>query len=196
MNRMFDFAQTEIQQLVEMSIGGEDDLSVQAFQPHAAKLARKILMNANDPALEPLRVTIQLSPQQYQEGIFCWKAFIYYKWRLQDVLPALGQVMGQIEAARPRGAVDNDTKAYLVSAKKNIRKAVTLSCRKVNETLAVYDDAYRGRMTGRGQSPPRFRLTSCCGRRTCSTNWASGWGPSITSSASGGSVSRKTAARS
>jgi hypothetical protein len=155
MTRMFDFAQTEIQQLVEMSIGGGDDLAVQAFQPHAAKLARKILMNANDPALEPLRLTIQLSPQQYQEGMFCWKAFLYYKWRLLDVLPAVGLVMGQIEASRPRGVMDNDAKAYLVSAKKNIRKAVTLSCRKVTETLAVYDDAYEA-MTRRGD-PLRFR---------------------------------------
>jgi hypothetical protein len=155
MTRMFDFAQTEIQQLVEMSIGGGDDLSVQAFQPHAAKLARKILMNANDPALEPLRLTMQLSAQQYQEGIFCWKAFLYYKWRLRDVLPALGQVMGQIEAARPKGVVDSETKVYLVSAKKNIRRAVTISCRKVTETLAVYDDAYEA-MTRRGD-PLRFR---------------------------------------
>jgi hypothetical protein len=155
MNRMFDFAQTEVQQLVEMSIGGGGDMSVQAFQPHAAKLARKILLNAKDPALEPLRLTMQLSPHQYQEGIFCWKAFLYYKWRLRDVLPALGQVMGQIEGARPRGLMDNDTKAYLGSAKKNIRKAVTTSCRKVNETLAVYDDAYEA-MTRRGD-PLRFR---------------------------------------
>ena len=155
MTRMFDFAQGEIQQLVEMSIGGGGDLAVQAFQPHAAKLARKILMNAKDPALEPLRLTIQLSPQQYQEGIFCWKAFLYYKWRLKTVLPALGKVMGQIDAARPKGLMDHDTKTYLISAKKNIRKAVTLSCRKVTETLAVYDDAYEA-MTGRGD-PLRFR---------------------------------------
>ncbi len=113
-------------------------------------------MNANDPAAEPLRVTMQLNPQQYQEGIFCWKAFLYYKWRLRDVLPASSaQVMGQIEAAKPKGTVDNDTKAYLVSAKKNIHKAVTLSCRKVTETLSVYDDAYEA-MTGRGD-PLRFR---------------------------------------
>jgi hypothetical protein len=155
MTRMFDFAQTEIQQLVEMSFGGGDDLSVQAFQPHAAKLARKILMNAKDPALEPLRLTMQLSAQQYQEGIFCWKAFLYYKWRLKDVLPSLAKVMGQIETAKPKGLMDNDTKAYLISAKKNIRKAVTVSCRKVTETLAVYDDAYEA-MTRRGD-PLRFR---------------------------------------
>jgi hypothetical protein len=110
MSRMFDFAQSEVQQLVEMSIGGGGDLDIQAFQPHAARLARKILLNANDPALEPLRLTMQLSPQKYREGIFCWKAFLYYKWRLRDVMPKLAVVMGQIENAKPKGPADSDTR--------------------------------------------------------------------------------------
>lgn len=155
LNRMFDFAQSEVQQLVEMSFGGGDVTAGAGIESHAGRLARKILLNANDPALEPLRVTMQLSPQQYQEGIFCWKAFLYYKWRLRDVLPQLGKVMGQIESAKPKGVMDIDTKAYLISAKQNIRRAVNLSCRKVTETLSVYDDAYDA-MTRRGD-PLRFR---------------------------------------
>ena len=155
MNRMFDFAQSEVQQLVEMSISGGGDLDVRAFQPHAARLARKILLNANDPALEPLRLTMQLSPQKYREGIFCWKAFLYYKWRLRDVMPKLAVVIGQIESAKPKGPMDGDTRAYLASAKRNIRKAVTTSCRKVTETLSVYDDAYEG--LTQHNDPLRFR---------------------------------------
>ena len=150
MTRMFDFAQGEIQQLVEMSVGGDP-----AFKSHAAKLARKILMNANDAELEPLRQVMQLSPEQYQEGIFCWKAFLYYKWRLSHVLPQLNGVVAEIGAIKPRGPVNAEMKAFLGATKETIRKAVVSSCRKVRDTLGVYDEAYTA-MTKRGD-PLRFR---------------------------------------
>lgn len=157
MNRMFDFAQTEIQQLVEMSVGSamKDAETAKAFAPQAAKLARKILLNANDQDLEPLRKTMQLEPQQYQEGMFCWKAFLYYKWRLQNVLPDLATVMVEIENMKTKGSMSSDIKAYLHSARNTIRKAVQNSSDKVSQTLGVYDDAYES-MTQRGD-PLRFR---------------------------------------
>lgn len=150
MNRMFDFAQREIQQLVEMSFGGEGK-----FKDHAAKLARKILNDANDAALEPLRQTMQLSPEQYQEGIFCWKAFLYYKWRLSTVVQQLNGVVAQIAQVAPKGSIDNEMRAALTASREQIRKAIILSYRKVSETLRVYDDAYDA-MTKRGD-PLRFR---------------------------------------
>jgi hypothetical protein len=150
MNRMSTFAQGEIQKLVEMSFG-KDPLVL----AHAGKLARKILTNANDAQLEPLRLTMQLSPSQYQEGIFCWKAFLYYKWRLTTVLPAISKVIGSIGAIKPKGAMNNEDTAYVTGAKENIRKAVIAACRSVKETLGVYDTAYEG-LTQRGD-PVGFR---------------------------------------
>ena len=150
MHRMFDYAESEIQQLVEMSVGGDP-----AFKNHAAKLARKILLNANDAMLEPLRQVMQLSPEQYQEGIFGWKAFLYYKWRLTNVLPQLNAVVDEIGAITPPGAMTSEMKAFLASTKETIRKTMISSCRKVRDTLGVYDEAYAG-MTKRGD-PLQFR---------------------------------------
>lgn len=154
MNRMFDFAQHEIQQLVEMSFGGAGELG-EKFRGHAAKLARKILQNANDAELEPLRQTMQLSPEQYQEGIFCWKAFLYYKWRLSTVVKQLNGVVAQIAEVSPRGSITTEMRASLTSSKESIRKAIVASYRKVSETLRVYDDSYDA-MTKRGD-PLKFR---------------------------------------
>lgn len=150
LHRMFSFAQGEMQQLVEMSVGSNP-----AFSSKAAKLARKLLMNAADAELEPLRLTMQLSSQQYQEGIFCWKAFLYYKWRLTSVLPQINSVVAQIAKLSPRGPMDLDLKTYLTAARENIRKEVVTSCRKVRDTIGVYDEAYEA-MTKRGD-PLRFR---------------------------------------
>jgi len=147
--RMFRFAEREIEPLVRMSVGAanSDGLS--------AKLTAKILANTADEALEPLRATLQLEQQQYQEGIFCWKAFLYYKWQLGDLLPLAGSVLQQIAAVRARGPMDDETKAYLSGARETIRQRLIVACRQVKDTLAVYDSAYES-LTVNGQ-PLEFR---------------------------------------
>jgi hypothetical protein len=147
--RMFRFAEREIEPLVRMSVGAasSDGLS--------AKLTAKILANSADEALEPLRATMQLDQQQYQEGIFCWKAFLYYKWQLGDLLPLAAKVLQQIVVVRPRGPMDDETKSYLAGARENIRRALIIACREVKDTLAVYDGAYLS-LTSKGE-PLEFR---------------------------------------
>ncbi len=148
--RMLAFAQREIEPLVHMSMGRDP-----TYTAHARKLAHKILANAADADLDPLRRTMQLDHNQYLEGIFCWKAFLYYKWRLTDLLPQVSEISKQIETVRPRGMVDTDTRALLVASREAIRSAFMTSLRKVRDTLAVYDQAYQG-LTHRSD-PMAFR---------------------------------------
>ena len=135
--RMFDFAQSEIEPLVRMSVGN----SATAI-PYAVKLTRKILANSADADLEPLRRTMQLETQQFQEGVFCWKAFLYYKWQLADLLPKVSPVLQEIETIRPRGPQGGETKQYLKTARETLRKALIGACRSVKTTLEIYDVAY------------------------------------------------------
>ncbi len=150
MRRMLAFAQREIEPLVSVSMG--DDPSCAA---RARKLAHKILANASDAELDPLRRTMQLDHNQYLEGIFCWKAFLYYKWRLMDLLPQVAEVSKHIEKIRPRGVIDPDTRALLVSSRETIRNAFVTALRRVRDTLAVYDRAYQG--LTQHQDPMGFR---------------------------------------
>jgi hypothetical protein len=150
--RMFKFAQHEIEPLVRMSLGaGRTDPG----GAHAEKLTQKILANSTDADLEPLRLTLQLDPQQYQEGVFCWKAFLYYKWQLADLLPRVSSVLAEVEAKRPHGQVTDETKTYLTSARENISRELKRSCQKVKATLAIYDAAYHG--LTEGGEPRKFR---------------------------------------
>jgi hypothetical protein len=135
--RMFDFAQREIEPLVQMSVG-----SGATAITYAVKLTRKILANSADAELDPLRRTMQLDVQQFQEGVFCWKAFLYYKWQLADLLPRVAPVLKQIETIRPRGPQSDDIKVYLSVARETLRKALISCCRSVKTTLEVYDHAY------------------------------------------------------
>ena len=136
--RIFTFAQAEIEPLVRMSGGNARDSSARAM-----KLTRKILANSADAELDPLRKTMQMEPHAFQEGVFCWKAFLYYKWQLSDLLPKVGPVLKEIETVRPRGPQSDEVKQYLTSAREVLRKALLNACRRVKETLAVYDEAYR-----------------------------------------------------
>ena len=148
--RMFDFAQREIEPLVRMSVGAGDASFVKA-----SRLTRVILANSSDAALEPLRRTMQLDPQQFQEGVFCWKAFLYYKWQLADLLPRVGPVLKQIETIRPRGPQDDETKIYLSGARLGLRRSLLDACRQVKGTLEIYDRAY-ARLT-QNSDPGEFR---------------------------------------
>jgi hypothetical protein len=134
--RMFKFAQSEIEPLVRMSVGADGNV---AF---AATLARKLLADSADSSLEPLRLTMQMDRAQYQEGIFCWKAFLYYKWQLTDLLPKVSGVMVQIEKVSPRGQMNDDTRIYLAQTRTTLRRMIIAACQSVKETISFYDDAY------------------------------------------------------
>jgi len=136
---MVTFAQSEIEPLVMMSLN-----TTAGASGHARRLAHKILVNAADADLDPLRRTMMLDHNQYQEGLFCWKAFLYYKWRMAEILPNVASIAKQIETIRPRGVVDNDTRALLMTSRDNIRAAFMSSLRRVRDTLAIYDHAYHG----------------------------------------------------
>ncbi len=147
---MLGFAQSEIEPLVLVSLGSSDSAAI-----HARRLAQKILVNAADRELDPLRRTMMLDQSQYQEGIFCWKAFLYYKWRMTEILPSVADIGQQIETVRPRGVLDADTRTQLLASREAIRTALMTSLRRVRDTLGIYDQAYRG-LTHRSD-PVAFR---------------------------------------
>ena len=135
--RMFEFVRQEIEALVQMSIIGSG-----AAIDQAARLTHKILSSSADAGLEPLRLTMRLDRAQFQEGMFCWKAFLYYKWQIADLLPCIGPVLDQIATVRTVGPTTGDDAANLAEARGSVRKAVLSACRSVKSTLDVYDEAY------------------------------------------------------
>ena len=80
MKRMFGFVESQIAPLVAMS------MKASPGQARAtANLVSKILSNNDGAAMQPLGDTLQLAPEQYAEGVFCWKGFLYYKWSAATV---------------------------------------------------------------------------------------------------------------
>ena len=152
LQRMLSFLESELRPLVQMSLTAKDE----RLTASTAKMIEKILSNTAGAELEPLGQTLRLTPSQYAEGVFCWKGFLYYKWRLGQLSADAPVLIDSIRAARPLGArSDPETRAYIAGAKDRIADAVMINCRAVSELLKVYDGAY-AKLTGSGD-PTAFR---------------------------------------
>lgn len=149
--RMFDFVRKEVAPLIGLTF---DDVRVES-NAKTAKLAAKILANSSDVELEPLRQGMGIDQASFDEGMFCWKGFIYYKWVLSALSPEVRPISNEIASIRANGPANDDEKAYILAARARLSRAVALACDTVLKTLKIYDDAYAD-LTRNGQ-PTAFR---------------------------------------
>ena len=103
LQRMLAFVRSEIEPLVTLSLGS-DTVAISADS--AGRMAAKILSNTPGDQLDALRLTLRLAPEQYQEGVFCWKGFLYYKWTLAALLGDVANVAEAVRTIRPVGKID------------------------------------------------------------------------------------------
>ena len=152
LQRMSAFVQREIQPLVALSAQTFGDV---AIEQSVRRMASKILSNAPGDRMEALGVTLRLEPDEYQEGVFCWKGFLYYKWLLTTLLFEAAVVADAVWNVRPSGPVDKAAREYLDRGRNVLRHRIGRACDAVGETLRIYDDAYAA-LTINGQ-PMLFR---------------------------------------
>ena len=152
MSRMYAFVAREIGPLARQS---ETEAAIPI--EGATRLSRKLLSNQADVETEPLRQTLKLDPAEYREGVFCWKAFLYYKWRLEDSREPLRQTMREIAAAQPAFAV---IQKELLGLQARLRSLVDAALKSIAADVAVYDMAYANLVRAGDPAPFRqFLLT-------------------------------------
>lgn len=149
---MIAFVAEEISPLVDLSLGPDWDLT--ADNP-VARLTDKILSNSAGEDLSALGLTLRLAPEEYEEGIFCWKGFLYYKWVLRSVIGDVGSVIEAVRSVKPHGRPTNQQYAALDRSREIVRRRILTTCDTTAEMLRVYDDAFRG-LTQEGR-PTAFR---------------------------------------
>ena len=135
--RMRSFVEKEIGELVKMSFGDTGDIE------KAKILTTKLLSNSGAQQTESLRMTLQMDIQQYGEGFFCWKAFLYYKWQLDDIITKTGEVIQEIKTVVPRGNASKGEKEEIIKMRQNIVSGINKAIMDVDAILATYDYAYR-----------------------------------------------------
>lgn len=152
LERMTAFVASEITSLVDLSMGDNADL---AAENPVARLTAKILSSESGADLEVLGQTFRLKPSEYQEGVFCWKGFLYYKWALASLVGEIGQVAESVRVVTPRGRTDPLSRIALERSRARIRELIVETCDAASAMLRVYDDAY-AELTQHGR-PAGFR---------------------------------------
>ncbi len=147
--RMREFVGAEIEQFVGLAFKtggpGARDLS--------RKLAEKLMTDEAAKALDPLRAALQLSEDEYREGVFSWKGFLYYKWLAATLLPGLPDLTREMLSARVNGA-DPEARQQLAAMRTRIVDFASRAVGRIETALLDYGAAFAGLSQG---SPTVFR---------------------------------------
>ncbi len=136
--RMYTYATGEVRRLTSLAIKG----SGAAQLASTAKISTALLSSEIGEKLEPLRATLRLGPDEFREGVFSWRGFLYYKWSMMELKPQVIKVLRDLNAIRVVGRTDSDTLAFLSASKRSIALAVKQNLDAVGDVLAIYDKAY------------------------------------------------------
>ncbi|MGN6209727.1 hypothetical protein [Asticcacaulis sp.] len=146
--RMIGFANEEIERLVRTAFSGSVGGS-------AIKLAGKILANELDSELWPLKATLRMADDEFSDGIFSWRGFLYFKWRHIELQDEMRKVLEGLSTYQPIGACDDGTRDYLKEVRPRLAQRIVNAVASVGRTLNVYDRAYHALV--HGENPGPFR---------------------------------------
>ena len=147
--RMIGFANEEIERLVSTAFGN-------AMSGGAAiKLAGKILANELDKELWPLKKTLRMSDEEFSDGIFSWRGFLYFKWRHLELQEEMRKVLEGLASYQPIGSSDEGLREYLKEVRPRLARKIVNAIANVGRTLNVYDQAYHALVEGENPGPFR-----------------------------------------
>lgn len=144
------FLKTEIAKLVkQLSLSNEN------IHIYTEKLVNKIMSGRVDDGLEHLSRAINLPEEDFADGIFAWRGFLYYKWTHENVSKRIVPVMNSIMNLKPLGFMPESKKIQLKNSKIGLRKDIIESIIEIRNTLSIYDDSYKSLVIG--NNPIVFR---------------------------------------
>lgn len=146
--RMHQFVAKEMSDLVKLASGGDDDDST-------GRLVSAMLSGQANEKLDPLRMTLSLSVEDFREGAFGWRGLLYYKWAMLDFWPNVMGVLREIKEIIPQGAISEQQRVYLVNAKRQIIETVRDNNQHISKVLDVYDESFSELVAS--NSPSTFR---------------------------------------
>lgn len=148
--RMHEYASQEISRLTSLA-GGKGG----AQSTSTGRMVAALLSNEVNEKLEPLRATLSLGPDEFSEGVFSWRGFIYYKWCLEEYWPKLIRALRDIKAIGATGKLTSEEQNILDERKNVILRGAKFSTLEIRRIIAIYDGAYSGLIEC--QDPKRFR---------------------------------------
>lgn len=151
---MHDFVASEIKQLIQLAMRS-NSRDGRSDTGSTARLVSALLSTEASEQLEPLRMTLMLGSDEFRQGIFSWRGFLYYKWAASELLPRAKEVAREIAALPIARDARGDERAYILSSKQRLVRRMAESAKESVGLLAVYDKFF-GDLVDRGR-PQSFR---------------------------------------
>lgn len=133
---MFNFARSELSDLAAALFGTDAaDADMQG------KLVRKLLFNDETGQIEPLRLALRLDEDNYAEGMFAWKGFLYFKWRYSKLAEETPQVARGLQQVFATGNLDFEEKNAIRETRDNVARRLAELATAIPPFLTAYDNA-------------------------------------------------------
>ncbi len=149
--RMHDYAALEIGRLTALANGNTSG----RVDNSTARMVSALLSSEVNEKLEPMRMTLNLGPEEFCEGVFSWRGFIYYKWSLQEFWPNLIKSLREIKVITPVGNTNAAQRTFFAESKNHILRGAKASNDAIRKIIGIYDDAYASLIDR--QDPKMFR---------------------------------------
>lgn len=147
---MLSFVTGQIEALIQLCFGERKE-----GDTRAQRLSQKLLGDEDSPELGLLREALRMGQAEFSEAMFTWKAFLYYRWRAQELTPQLKSTLRAFSRIRGR-RFDADELTFVMRCKDLLQRAVAGLMDEVEQRLRRYDEAFAALTTA--GDPHSFRI--------------------------------------
>lgn len=137
LSRMFDYTRDQLSALASMSNGMDS-----SKKEYGRRLAEKILSPQPSEEMAVLRSALHMSHEEYSEGIFAWKGFLYYSWLLSEMPQQIIPVISEIDKIEPIKYSTEEMRSYISTAKARLTDMIMQALGNIDVLIHGYRDAY------------------------------------------------------
>lgn len=135
------FILNEISTLVQMSFGLDD------YGAKAPALIEELLSPKAAEATDGLRQTLQMEKSDYRQGLFFWKAILFYKWQMKKIIPVSEKIFREVRRIKPIGLISKSDRIKIDQMRNKVAYRFSLVFSEANDILSIYDRSYEDLVT-------------------------------------------------
>ena len=135
--QMYSFVGKQIETLLDISHRHRVDGS-----SWSNRMIRMLLSPVQGESIQPIRAALRLDPDDFEEGIFAWKGFLYYQWLLSTLRPQLAPFLREILTIKASGFRDREMERMLDAARRRLADRVNVVLEEVVGAIRVYEAAF------------------------------------------------------
>jgi hypothetical protein len=135
------FILNEISTLVQMSFGLDD------YGAKAPALIEELLSPKAAEATDGLRQTLQMEKSDYRQGLFFWKAILFYKWQMKKIIPVSEKIFREVRRIKPIGLISKSDRIKIEQMRNKVAYRFSLVFSEANDILSIYDRSYEDLVT-------------------------------------------------